>query len=45
MTKDAESSDGKRIHIIILTTINKRDKKIKKDEPRVINLHFEKVFV
>ena len=30
MTKDAESPDGKRIHIIILTTINERDEKIKK---------------
>ena len=30
MTKDAESSDGKRIHIIILTTINERGEKKKK---------------
>ena len=33
MTKDAESPDGKRIHIIILTTINERGEK-KKNEPK-----------
>ena len=46
MTKDAESSDGRHIHIIILTTINEKDEKInKKNEPRVIHLYFERVFI
>ena len=36
MTKDAEASDGKRIHIIILTTINEKDEKIIKKRNLVL---------